>query len=60
MDSQGKVCVHHWIIDMSNCGICKKCGEKKQFNNSWSYVSLQNTWSKTSKKAQHITSIVTP
>jgi len=24
-------CVHHWILDNQNFGICKKCGAERQF-----------------------------
>ena len=27
-------CVHHWIIDSHNFGVCKLCGERKQFEHS--------------------------
>ena len=26
------MCVHHWIIDSRNYGICKKCGEEQDFD----------------------------
>ena len=39
------LCVHHWLIDVHSLGVCKKCGESKQFNNSWSAKSLQRSWS---------------
>jgi hypothetical protein len=25
------MCTHFWLIDRYNFGVCKKCGEKKQF-----------------------------
>jgi len=30
-DSVSKQCVHYWIIDIENKGICKYCGAVKQF-----------------------------
>ncbi len=26
------MCVHYWILDTSNKGICKKCGKSKDFS----------------------------
>ena len=26
------MCVHHWMIDSSNYGVCKKCKKTKDFN----------------------------
>ena len=31
-------CIHHWLIDAMNLGVCKKCGESKQFC-CWSEAS---------------------
>jgi len=45
-------CVHHWLIDERNLGICKKCGESRQFSCSWSAVSIQKAWCSRSSKAQ--------
>lgn len=32
-------CRHHWIIESArgptSCGVCKLCGEKRGFYNSW-------------------------
>ena len=29
---RGKItCVHHWLIDAKNHGVCIKCGEEHQF-----------------------------
>jgi len=35
-------CIHHWLIDASNFGVCKKCGASKQFCSSWS--TIQKSW----------------
>ena len=26
------MCVHHWILDSCDKGICKKCGKEKDFS----------------------------
>ena len=35
--SQGAACVHHWVIGIPqgpvSQGVCKKCGEEREFNN---------------------------
>ncbi len=38
----GKECVHHWLINASNLGVCKKCGVSKQFCSSWG--AIQKSW----------------
>jgi hypothetical protein len=45
-------CIHHWLIDAVNLGVCKKCGESKQFCSTWSAASIQNTWRRKSGKVQ--------
>ena len=45
-------CIHHWLIDERNLGVCKKCGESRQFSCSWSAVSIQKAWCKKSEKLQ--------
>ena len=35
-DDDCKQCIHHWLIDQGNLGVCKKCGASKQFSCSWS------------------------
>ncbi len=32
---QREACVHHWLIDEKNFGVCKKCGVMKRFSSSW-------------------------
>ena len=27
-----EMCVHHWILDSFNQGVCKKCGREKDFS----------------------------
>ena len=34
-NGDGKECIHHWLIDARNFGVCKKCGTSKQFCSSW-------------------------
>jgi len=41
-NDDGKECIHHWLIDERNFGVCKKCGVSKQFCNSWGTV--QRSW----------------
>ena len=38
----GKECVHHWLINATNLGVCKKCGVSKQFCSSW--CAIQKSW----------------
>ena len=52
-DDDCKECIHHWLIDERNFGVCKKCGAGKQFSRSWSAASFQKAWCNTSSKAQH-------
>ncbi len=35
-DDDCKQCIHHWLIDQRNLGVCRKCGASKQFSGSWS------------------------
>jgi len=46
-------CIHHWVIDQRNFGICRKCGAGKQFLHSWSAVGIQKAWGNTSSKSKH-------
>ena len=46
-------CIHHWLIDERNLGVCKKCGAIRQFSRSWSPLSKQGTWSNKPNKEQH-------
>jgi len=42
MENQTKVCIHHYIIDDTLLGKCRKCNAKKQFPViSWDEV---NPW----------------
>jgi len=41
-NGDGKECIHHWLIDASNFGVCKKCGTSKQFCSSWG--AIQKSW----------------
>ena len=29
---ENEMCVHHWEIDSHDKGVCKKCGEEKDFS----------------------------
>ena len=51
-DSDSAQCVHHWIIDAANLGVCKKCGQIKQFSGTWSAASSQKAWGRNSTKVQ--------
>ena len=39
-------CIHHWLIDEKNFGVCKKCGASKQFCGSWNTRGWGNRSSK--------------
>lgn len=39
-------CIHHWIIDVKNLGICKKCGDMHQFCSSWEQAANGRTWTR--------------
>ncbi|MBE0481615.1 MAG: hypothetical protein IBX68_11635 [Dehalococcoidia bacterium] len=41
-DGDLKDCIHHWLINATNFGVCKKCGESKQFCTSWG--TIQRSW----------------
>jgi hypothetical protein len=49
-------CIHHWLIDEKNFGVCKKCGASKQFlTGSWYDASIRKTaYNKSSKVQQGI------
>ena len=49
-DDDCKQCIHHWLIDQRNLGVCRKCGAGKQFSGSWSAVSIQKAWCNRSSK----------
>ncbi|MBM3156885.1 MAG: hypothetical protein FJ004_06335 [Chloroflexi bacterium] len=42
-NSNGRECIHYWLLDEKNHGVCKKCGEARQFCSSWG--SIQKAWS---------------
>jgi len=48
-----KQCIHHWLIDERNFGVCKKCGAGKQFSCSWSATSIQKAWGNKSNRVQY-------
>lgn len=50
------VCIHHWLINAKNFGVCKKCGEGKQFSSgSWYDASLKkNAQTKSRKGTQGV------
>ncbi len=52
-DDDCRECIHHWLIDERNFGVCKKCRAGKQFLRSWSPADIQKAWGNTSSKAQH-------
>ena len=52
-DDDCKQCIHHWLIDAINLGVCKKCGESRQFCSTWSAATIQKTWGRKSGKVQH-------
>jgi hypothetical protein len=46
---QGQSCVHHWMIDQTNHGVCKKCGSAQQFRN---WAQAATSWYGYNKKAK--------
>lgn len=52
-DSEPEACIHHWLINEKNFGVCKKCGESKQFHSgSWYDASIRKTAYSKSNKVQ--------
>jgi hypothetical protein len=52
-DGEHETCIHHWLINEKNFGVCKKCGESKQFHSgSWYDASIRKTAYSRSNKAQ--------
>ncbi len=43
---QGDTCVHHWLIDAENIGVCKKCGSTRQFRGWWDVAAIRKGWSR--------------
>ncbi len=54
-DAEHESCIHHWLINEKNFGVCKKCGESKQFfSGSWYDASIRKTaYSRSSKGQQN-------
>ena len=52
-DDDCQQCVHHWLINSKNLGVCKKCGESKQFCCWWEAASHQKARGFRSRKVQH-------
>ena len=52
-DDDCRQCIHHWLIDARNLGVCKKCGESKQFCNWWEAASQRVARGRRSGKVQH-------
>jgi len=52
-DDDCRECIHHWLIDQRNFGVCKKCGAMKQFARSWSPAIIQRAWGNESNRVQH-------
>jgi hypothetical protein len=52
-NDNGKECIHHWLINATNFGVCKKCAASKQFCGSWNTASVQRVLYPRSGKVQH-------
>jgi hypothetical protein len=39
-------CVHHWLIDAENIGVCKKCSSVRQFRGWWDVAAIRKGWSR--------------
>jgi hypothetical protein len=48
---QGDTCVHHWLIDAENLGVCKKCGCTRQFRGWWDVAAIRKGWSRSQEGA---------
>jgi hypothetical protein len=46
-------CIHHWLIDVRNFGVCRKCGDSKQFCNWAEATRYQMAHGIRSSKVQH-------
>jgi len=46
-------CTHHWIIDVKNVGICKKCGDKHQFCSTWEQFTSGKIWTRSYRGAKN-------
>lgn len=53
-DDQGEACVHHWLIDEKNYGVCKKCGVVKRFSSSWDWGGGQRVGAGRFSKGQKV------
>ncbi len=56
LPDQYKACVHHWIINAENLGVCKKCGSAKQFCGWWDAALIRKAWSRNSNKTGEVVS----
>lgn len=52
LNGDGKECIHHWLINATNLGVCKKCGASKQFCSSWS--AIQRAWYGRPSNVHHV------
>jgi hypothetical protein len=52
LNGNGSACIHYWLLDEKNYGVCKKCGEAKQFCSSWS--TIQKAWYSRPNKANNV------
>lgn len=39
-------CVHHWLIDAENRGVCKKCNCTRQFRGWWDVAAIRKGWTR--------------
>lgn len=51
---QYKACVHHWLIDAENLGVCKKCGVTKQFCGWWDAALIRKAWSRNPNYTENV------
>jgi hypothetical protein len=52
-DDDCQQCIHHWLIDARNFGVCRKCGDSKQFCSWPEAASYQRASGIRSGKVQH-------
>ena len=45
------MCTHHWMLDSSSMGVCKNCGQRKDFRLRIQFTPREKVFLKTLSKA---------